>query len=110
MRSQDLNAFLNMDGPPSTSGEAIPRMKGRMASFCMERSGHLASHWDQGISFFAADRMWLQPPGWVHKMVSRHDTPAVWVAFSPSGLHSSQDASDICADRAREDARKAKES
>ena len=73
------------------SGESIPRMKGRMASFCLERSGHLASHWDQGISFFAADRMWLQPPGWVHKMVSRHDIPAVWVAFSPSGLHSSQD-------------------
>ena len=69
---QDLNAFFNMAGPPSTSGEPIPRMKGRMASFCSERSGHLASHWDQGISFFAADRMWLQPPGWVHKMV--HDT------------------------------------
>ena len=27
--------------------------------------------------------------------VSRHDIAAVWVAFSPSGLHSSQDSSDI---------------
>ena len=31
--------------------------------------------------------------------VSRHNTAAVWVAFSPSGLHSSQDGSDIFVDR-----------
>lgn len=43
---------------------------GRMASFCMERNGHLESHWDQGISFFSADDIWLQPPGWVHAMIS----------------------------------------
>ena len=28
-------------------------------------------------------------------LVSRHDIAAVWVAFSPSGLHSSQDRSAI---------------
>ena len=32
-------------------------------------------------------------------LVSRHNIAGIWVAFSPSGLHSSQDASDICADR-----------
>merc|ERR1712232_1027930 len=26
------------------------------------------SDFTQGLSFFSADRMWLQPGGWVHKM------------------------------------------
>ena len=65
----DLNAFFNYS-PKSTSGEDLPRVKGRMGSFCMERSGMVDSHYAQGLSFFAADRMWLQPGGWVHKMFS----------------------------------------
>ena len=32
--------------------------------------------------------------------VSRHDIAGIWVAFSSSGLHSSQDASEIVANRA----------
>ena len=36
----DLNAFLQYQ-PASTSGEATPRLKGRMASFCMEASGQV---------------------------------------------------------------------
>jgi hypothetical protein len=65
----DLNQFFNYQ-PPSTSGDSTPRLKGRMASFCMGRSGHLESVWDQGIAFFSADDIWLQPPGWVHAMIS----------------------------------------
>ena len=34
--------------------------------------------------------------------VSRHDIAGIWVAFSSSGLHSSQDASDTVADRVGE--------
>jgi hypothetical protein len=60
----DLNAFFNFGAGPEGG-----RVKGRMASFCMERSGHLASDWDQGLAFFSADQMWLQPPGFVHKMI-----------------------------------------
>merc|ERR1712079_692619 len=63
----DLNSFLSYY-PASTSGELLPRMKGRMASFCMERSGYADSVFTQGLSFFSADRVWLQPGGWVHKM------------------------------------------
>jgi len=70
----DLNQFFNYNRP-STGGGPRPRLKGRMASFCMERSGHLCSDWDQGISFYSADRMWLQPPGWVHAMIHQHWQP-----------------------------------
>ena len=65
----DLNLFFNYS-PASTSGDGVPRLKGRTASFCTERSGQLYSDWDQGIAFFSADQWWLQPPGWVHKMIN----------------------------------------
>jgi hypothetical protein len=106
--------LIDASAAKQTSGLLI----GRMASFCMERSGQLCSNWvrvgsrsvcvsvslclsasvsrflrsdpllciinayrlwcgcpsyqDQGISFFSADQIWLQPPGWVHKMI--HDS------------------------------------
>eukprot|EP00937_MAST-01D_sp_MAST-1D-sp2_P006106 g6106.t1 len=86
----DLNAFLTYS-PPSTSpptsaspgnhplggsspptevldADGLPRMKGRMGSFCMQASGHADSHFGQGLAFYSADQMWLQPGGWVHKM------------------------------------------
>ena len=68
----DLNLFFNYNpyNPASTSGDGKPRLKGRTASFCTERSGQLYSDWDQGMSFFSADQWWLQPPGWVHKMIN----------------------------------------
>ena len=66
MEALDLNQHFNLDAPSNTGDSS--RMKGRMSSFCMERSGHLCSEWDQGISFFSADKLWLQPPGTVHKM------------------------------------------
>ena len=39
-----------------------------MGSFCMQASGHADSHFGQGLAFYSADQMWLQPGGWVHKM------------------------------------------
>ena len=47
------------------------------------------SHFGQGLSFFAADRMWLQPGGWVHQMF--HDawlplTAAVALSGTPPPL------------------------
>eukprot|EP00935_MAST-01C_sp_MAST-1C-sp1_P000128 g128.t1 len=68
----DLNAFLTYY-PPSTGGgsagpDGLSRMKGRMGSFCMEASGHADSRCTQGLAFFSAEQMWLQPGGWVHKM------------------------------------------
>jgi hypothetical protein len=56
----DLNVYFNLDARDTPTAR---RMKGRMASFCMERSGHLCSRWDQGMAFFDAEKIWLQPPG-----------------------------------------------
>ena len=92
----DLNQFFNYQ-PPSTSGDSTPRLKGRMASFCMGRSGHLESVWDQGIAFFSADDIWLQPPGWVHAMISAAWQPlnaAVLLHSGTNGTNSTNHGSD----------------
>merc|ERR1719198_1318094 len=66
----DLNEFFNQYVPP-TSADEIGRIKARTASFCTERSGHYDA-FDQGITFFLPNGSWIQPPGYVHKMI--HDT------------------------------------
>jgi hypothetical protein len=59
----DLNAFFRYDNP---------RLLGRAASFCMERSGYNeAGLNDQGLAFFLPNMTWIQPPGYVHHMVAR---------------------------------------
>lgn len=50
MEGTDLSNFFN-HYLPSTSGDPLPRLKGRTASFCTERSGHY-DNFDQGITFF----------------------------------------------------------
>merc|ERR1711998_44042 len=68
--AMDLNAFFNQFIPP-TSDDKIGRIKARTASFCTERSGHYGA-FDQGITFFLPNGSWIQPPGYVHKMI--HDS------------------------------------
>lgn len=63
----DLNAFFSQF-IPATSGDSIGRIKVRTASFCTERSGHYDA-FDQGITFFLPNGSWIQPPGYVHKMI-----------------------------------------
>jgi len=70
MEATDLNAFFNQF-IASTSGDSSGRIKARTASFCTERSGHFDA-FDQGITFFLPNGSWVQPPGFVHKMI--HDT------------------------------------
>jgi len=36
----------------------------------MERSGHY-DNFDQGIAFFLPNMTWIQPPGYVHQMISQ---------------------------------------
>jgi hypothetical protein len=45
------------------------RIYARTASFCTGTSAQFDS-WDQGISFFAQNMTWLQPPGYVHVMIT----------------------------------------
>ena len=48
-------------------------VKARTASFCTERSGYNEGGAnDQGLAFYLPNGTWLQPPGFVHKIV--HDT------------------------------------
>eukprot|EP00040_Diaphanoeca_grandis_P029054 m.169180 g.169180 ORF g.169180 m.169180 type:complete len:708 (-) comp31555_c0_seq2:346-2469(-) len=64
--AQSLNLLFNFDNATTAS-----RIKGRTASFCMERSGYNEGGLnDQGISFFLPNMTWLQPPGYVHSMVT----------------------------------------
>lgn len=58
----DLNDWFN-------AADVHARMWFRTASFCMERSGHFDA-FDQGIAFFLPNMTWLQPPGYVHKMIT----------------------------------------
>ena len=61
--AQDLISFFNAD---------IPQLHFRAGSFCFERSGYQEGGLnDQGISFFLPNMTWLQPPGFVHKIVSK---------------------------------------
>jgi len=59
----DLSDWFNARPP------FADRLFGRAASFCSERSGHFDAY-DQGISFFLPNMTWLQPPGYVHAMIS----------------------------------------
>jgi hypothetical protein len=91
----DLNSFLNFS-PQSTSGESLYKMKGRMASFCFERSGgdYSDNRYTQGLAYFSADKMWLQPGGYVHKMY--HDS---WLPLTANAtlLGNGQIGSSQCA-------------
>merc|ERR1711920_1154124 len=75
--ANDLNDWFNC------AADWCKRMKFRTASFCTERSGHFDA-FDQGISFFLPNGTWLQPPGYVHKMIKDTWQPnAVRVTLSP---------------------------
>jgi len=62
--SLDLMDWFNTIAPIE------PRLRGRAASFCMERSGHY-DNFDQGITFFLPNMTWIQPPGYVHMMITQ---------------------------------------
>ena len=59
--AEELNGYFRLESP---------RLLGRAASFCSERSGYNEGGLnDQGLSFFLPNMTWLQPPGWVHAMI-----------------------------------------
>jgi len=42
---------------------------------CLQPDGQNDNGWDQGLLFLNPSRVWLQPPGYVTQMVSRHYQP-----------------------------------
>merc|ERR1712096_185528 len=94
MEAQDLNKFFGQS-IPATSSDAIGRIKARTASFCTERSGHYESCCDQGITFFLPNGSWIQPPGYVHKMLHDSWLPDAIAVNSTTGLsYSAQRSTD----------------
>jgi len=60
--ARDLNLFHRYPNP---------KLQGRAGSFCMERSGYNEGFAnDQGLAFFLPNMTFLQPPGFVHAMIS----------------------------------------
>jgi alpha-L-arabinofuranosidase len=96
----DLNDFFS-SFILSTTGEASGRIKARTASFCTERSGYNEGGAnDQGLAFYLPNGTWLQPPGYVHKMI--HDT---WLplalAVAVDGSDTLSISAQIAEDRSR---------
>lgn len=69
----DLNDFFNTFFA-SSSGDALPRIKARTASFCTEQSDNFDG-FDQGLTFFNQNQTWIQPPGYVHQMIAATQQP-----------------------------------
>ena len=42
---------------------------------CLQPDGHNDNGWDQGLLFLNPSQVWLQPPGWVTRMISRNYQP-----------------------------------
>lgn len=82
--ASDLQAWFNYG---AQAGQQPQRLIARTASFCTERSGHYDA-FDQGISFFLPNGTWLQPPGYVHSMVTAAWQPnAAWVTIESGGAN-----------------------
>jgi len=77
MEAGDLNDFFS-------AADVASRLHFRAASFCTGDATDFDA-WDQGISFFLPNMTWLQPPGYVHQMVSRSFFPRALNVSSPSG-------------------------
>jgi hypothetical protein len=66
MEGSDLTRWFT--APPQDA----PRLLGRMTSFVTMRSGHFEhGPYFQGISYFLPNMSWIQPPGYVHQMITQ---------------------------------------
>ena len=84
MEASDLQEWFNVNATLQA------RLRARAASFCLERSGHFDA-FDQGIAFFLPNMTFLQPPGWVHAMITHSWQPnAVSVHASGDVVGSAQ--------------------
>lgn len=63
MEADDILDWLSCSAP------WCKRLWFRTASFCTERCGHYDAY-DQGITFFLPNMTWIQPPGYVHQMIT----------------------------------------
>lgn len=62
----------------------------------LQPDGQNDNGWDQGLLFLNPSRVWLQPPGYVTQLISRHHQPLVVACESPGG------GLDACATRSED--------
>ncbi len=65
---------------------------------CLQPDGHNDNGWDQGLLFLNPSQVWLQPPGYVTRMLARHYLPDRVFA----DLHGADDTLDVSAKRDKE--------
>jgi len=92
----DLNTWAN---------EGNSLLKGRGASFCMERSGFQEGGLnDQGLIFFLPNMTWGQPPLYVHQMIHEHWQPrAHTVNLEMAGVASAKTSKGIASAQSSDD-------
>lgn len=64
---------------------------------CLQPDGQNDNGWDQGLLFLNPRQVWLQPPGWVTRMISRHYQPR----FAPAAVDGT-DLLDVSAKRSED--------
>ena len=64
----------------------------------LQPDGQNDNGWNQGLLFLNPSQVWLQPPGYVTQMISRHYQPLLVT----SEVHSDGDALDVTAKRSEE--------
>jgi len=65
---------------------------------CLQPDGQNDNGWDQGLLFLNPSQVWLQPPGHVTRMISRHYQPLL----VPSDVQSPGNALDVTAKRSED--------
>lgn len=77
----ELNANNHSQRRALANALAIQRIEhdGRIpvvaSANCLQPDGQNDNGWDQGLLFFNPEKVWLQPPGYVTRMISIHHQP-----------------------------------
>jgi alpha-L-arabinofuranosidase len=68
------------------------------AANCLQPDGQNDNDWNQGLLFLNPSQVWLQPPGYVTRMISRNYQPL----FVPSEIEQAADSLDVSAKRSED--------
>ena len=98
----ELNANNHSQRRALANALAIQRIErdGRIpvvaSANCLQPDGQNDNGWDQGLLFLNPDKTWLQPPGYVTRMISNHHQPL------SLPVESNNQALDVCAKRSED--------
>ncbi len=96
----ELNANHHGQGRAVANAQAIVRAErdGRLpvvcSANCLQPDGQNDNGWDQGLLFLNPEKVWLQPPGYVARMISRGYQPVRLDCTATGGLEAAAAGSD----------------